>query len=180
LSHEDVRHVIQSGDLESLIQDWMEAYGDDVWRYACFITKRRDAADDITQDVFWKAYRHRFAFRGECSVKTWLLGITRRTAINYLRSAFVRKVTLFGLFSPQGTSRSAESVMMDRQAERSLWETVLGLPAKYREVLVLDAHYELSNNEIAELLDLSEGTVKSRLHRARAKVERKLKEEEPR
>lgn len=179
MSHEYVQHVIQSGDPESLLQDLMEAYGDDVWRYACFMTRRRDAADDITQEVFWKAYRHLSAFRGDCSVKTWLLGITRRTAINYLRSAFVRKVTLFGLLSPQGSSRSAEAVMMDRHAERGLWEVVLGLPAKYREVLVLDAHYELSNKEIAELLGVSEGTVKSRLHRARAKVEQTLKEGEP-
>jgi RNA polymerase sigma-70 factor (ECF subfamily) len=67
---------------------------------------------------------------------------------------------------------------MDRQAERDVWEIVLGLPGKYREVIVLDAHYELSYKEMADLLGISEGTVKSRLHRARAKVERKLKEDE--
>ncbi|WP_342779080.1 RNA polymerase sigma factor [Paenibacillus hemerocallicola] len=178
MSHDYMRHVVQSGDPEALLNDLMQTYGEDVWKYACFLTKRREAADDIAQDVFWKAYRHLPSFRGECSVKTWLLRITRRTALNYLRSAFVRKVMLAGLFVPSGSHRSAEHAAMDRQAERDVWEIVLGLPGKYREVIVLDAHYELSYKEMADLLGISEGTVKSRLHRARAKVERKLKEDE--
>lgn len=178
MSHDYLRHIAASGDPEALLNDLMRTYGDDVWKYACFLTRRQDAADDIAQDVFWKAYRHLPSFRGECSFKTWLLRITRRTALNYLRSAFVRKVTLAGLFTPRGSHRSAELEAMDRQAERDVWGVVLGLSAKYREVIVLDAHYELSYQEMAVLLGVSEGTVKSRLHRARAKVERTLKEVE--
>ncbi|RKN82280.1 sigma-70 family RNA polymerase sigma factor [Paenibacillus ginsengarvi] len=175
-----MRHLAASGDPEALLNDLMRTFGDDVWRYACYLTGRRDAADDIAQDVFWKAYRHLASFRGECSVKTWLLRITRRTAFNYMRSAFVRKVTLFGLFAPKTdtAARSAEHIVMDREAERDVWAAVLAMPAKYREVIVLDAHYELSYREMAEVLGISEGTVKSRLHRARAKVEKSLKEVE--
>lgn len=180
MSDHYLQHIVQSGDPELLLGDLMRTYGDDVWKYACFLTERKEAADDIAQEVFWKAYCHLSSFRGECSVKTWLLRITRRTALNYLRSAFVRKVMLVGLTAPKGSHRSAELVAMDRQAERDVWAAVLELPAKYREVIVLEAHYELSGKEMAELIGVSEGTVKSRLHRARAKVERKLKEEENR
>ncbi|MEF3303984.1 RNA polymerase sigma factor [Paenibacillus sp. GYB003] len=175
-----LRHIAQSGDPEALLTDLMRTFGDDVWNYARCMTGRPDAADDIAQDVFWKAYRGLSSFRGECSVKTWLLRITRRTALNYMRSAFVRKVTPVGLFAPKaaGAHRSAELAALDRQAERDVWAAVLALPGKYREAIVLDAHYELSYREIADLLGISEGTVKSRLHRARAKVEKMLKEED--
>lgn len=59
-----------------------------------------------------------------------------------------------------------------------VWDTVLNLPQKHREVLILDAKYELSYDEIAETLDVSIGTVKSRLHRARARVSKILSEDE--
>ncbi|WP_245954698.1 RNA polymerase sigma factor [Paenibacillus flagellatus] len=176
MDHEYMRHVIRSGDPESLLNDLMSAYGDEVWRYARVLAGRDDAADEIAQDVFWKAYLHLASFRGESSVKTWLLAITRRTALNYRRSAFVRKVTLAGLLGPKGAHRSAEETVMERQAERELWDIVLALPARYREAIVLEAHYGLSYREMAELLGVSEGTVKSRLHRARSKVERARKE----
>ncbi|GAA3403092.1 RNA polymerase sigma factor [Paenibacillus hodogayensis] len=171
-----LRHIVQSGDPETLLADLMRMYGDDVWNYARFLTGRPDAAEDIAQDVFWKAYRSLPSFRGECPVKNWLLGITRRTSLNYLRSSFVRRVTLIGLLAPKGAVPSAEQEAMERQSVNEIWLAVLALPGKYREVLILEAHYGLTYREMAELLGVSEGTVKSRLHRARAKAERIWKE----
>ncbi len=67
--------------------------------------------------------------------------------------------------------------MIGLLAEEEVWNTVLGLPHKLREVLLLHAHHQLSYAEIAKLLNVSEGTVKSRLSRARAKVSQQLGEE---
>jgi RNA polymerase sigma-70 factor (ECF subfamily) len=53
---------------------------------------------------------------------------------------------------------------------KRIWSAVIQLPRKFREVIILDAHYALTTKEIAELLGISQGTVKSRLHRARKKV----------
>ncbi len=171
-----LKHLAYSDDREAVLNDLMQAYGQDVWNYAFVLTKRPDAADDLAQDVFLKAYRQWHTFRGESSVKTWLLSITRHASLNYLKSAFIRKVTLTDKLFSRESRRSAEKEALDRLRVREVWDIVLQLPAKYREVLILDAHYELKESEIADLLGIAPGTVKSRLHRARAKVEKALKE----
>lgn len=155
----------------------MHTYGQDIWNYAYLITKRHDAADDIAQEVFVKAYTHIHQFRGESSVKTWLLAITRYASFNYRRSAFFRNVLLVGFVRSRGEGVSAEKQALDLIITDQLWEIVMRLPKKYREVLVLDAHYDMTLKEIANLLGISEGAVKSRLYRARAKVSESLKEE---
>jgi RNA polymerase sigma-70 factor (ECF subfamily) len=150
------------------LQRLMEAYGDDVWNYAYFICKRRDLADDIAQEVFIKAYRNIGSFRGECTVKTWLLKITRNTAYSYRRKSLFRKVVLLEFIS--GVHPSAESEFLDRHLTDELWGIVLLLPMPYREVLILHALHGLSMEEIADALGIPEGTVKSRLHRGRLKA----------
>src|SRR5690606_6717767 len=86
----------------------METHGQEVWNLAFLITKKRDLADDIAQDVFIKAYRNIDTFRGASSIKTWLLVMTRNTAISYTRSAFLRKVMLVDRIAERGGSPSAE------------------------------------------------------------------------
>lgn len=166
------------------IRGLMESYGEDVWNYAYVITRNTYTADDVAQDVFIKAYRSQTSFRGEASVKTWLLRITRNTALSYQKRAFVRKVVLFGDRSPGGEpdgtafpppSPSAESEFLDREVADELWRQVLKLPSQFRDPLVLSVHYQLSMEEIAAITGLSPGTVKSRIHRAKKKVAAKWK-----
>jgi RNA polymerase sigma-70 factor (ECF subfamily) len=66
-------------------RDLMLTYGQDVWNYAFFMTQQAHLADDISQDVFFKAFSSIQTFRGESSIKTWLIAITRNIAINYRR-----------------------------------------------------------------------------------------------
>ncbi|RRJ66136.1 RNA polymerase sigma factor [Paenibacillus oralis] len=157
----------------------METYGEDVWNYAYVITGNTHTADDVAQDVFIKAYQHYASFRGEASVKTWLLKITRNTALSYQRRAFLRKVVLLGERSPDdgpsGTasslsSPSAESQYLEREAADELWRQVLKLPGNFRDPLVLSVHHQLSMDEISVITGLTPGTVKSRIHRAKKKL----------
>lgn len=161
-------------ELGEIINQLMLAYGQDVWNFALLLTKRRDLADDISQEVFMLAFQNYADFRHQASVKTWLLRITRNRAINQMRSAFFRKVTLMEAFSPRGSYPSTEKEVMDRFAANQIWEIVLQLPRIYREVIVLEAFYQLSDKEMAALLGISLGALKSRLHRARLKVERAM------
>lgn len=157
-------------------RELMNEYGQEVWNYAYFLIRRFDAADDLVQEVFIRVYQNIGSFRGESSIKTWLFAITRNLAFNYKRSAFIRKVTLTDWIGRRESSPSAEKEALDQILTDDLWKIVLDLPDKYREILVLDARYGLSNKEIAGLLKISEGTVKSRLHRARNKVNEQMKE----
>jgi RNA polymerase sigma-70 factor, ECF subfamily len=168
--------VAESLDAESF-RELMLTYGQEVWNYTFFLTKRTDLADDISQDVFLKVFRNIASFRGESSMRTWLFTITRNIAINYRWSAFMRKIVLADSVTRTETHPSAEQEAVQNSLSSELWQIVMNLPIKFREVLVLHAKYEFSQKEIAQLLGLSEGTVKSRLSRARQKVNGTWKEE---
>ncbi|QAY68512.1 RNA polymerase sigma factor [Paenibacillus protaetiae] len=163
---------MDSATLEKL----MSAFGQDVWNFAYSLTKNRSMADDVAQDVFLQAYLHAASFRGESSVKTWLLRMTRNISYNYRKSAFIRKVLLVEAVKSRGHAASAEQAFLENEASNEVWIRLLSLPAKYREALLLQAKYELSLTEIAQVLQIPEGTVKSRLFAARKKMSRLLKE----
>lgn len=167
---EYLRYMVETDDPKALLDELMTAYGKEVWNYAYSITRKRDLADDIAQEVFIKVYRHINAFRRDASVKTWLLTITRNTAIDFQRSAFFRKVTLSDWLEERGERRSVEQEAMEKFAVNEMWKMVLKLPTKYREAIILFAHHQLSMKEMADVLGVTEGTVKSRLFHARQKL----------
>ncbi|MFC5699936.1 RNA polymerase sigma factor [Cohnella faecalis] len=170
-----MKHMSESDDAGALLNELMTAYGKDVWNYAYSITRKWDMADDIAQEVFIKVFRNMHAFRRDASVKTWLLTITRNTAIDFKRSAFLRKVTLSDWFEERGERHSSEQEVMEQLAVNDMWKQVLLLPPKYREAIILFAHHQLSMKEMADILGVTEGTVKSRLFHARQKLA-KMKE----
>jgi len=167
---------ITADNVHWIIRDLVNEYSDDVWNFSFLLVKDRATADDITQEVFLHAFRTLHRFEGRSSPKTWLLAMARNKSINWLKSSFIKRVTLVGLAHRKSQHRSAEQEAIERSAIHTIWQTVMKLPAKQREVLILDAHYEFSYMEIAQILNVSEGTVKSRLHRARAALEKMLKE----
>ncbi|WP_374987720.1 RNA polymerase sigma factor [Paenibacillus sp. R14(2021)] len=177
LQFEYLKHVTDGLDRHAVLNELMAAYGKDVWNFAFFYTHSREMADDIAQDVFVKVFQQLYDFRGQSSIKTWLLSITRNTARDVLRSAWVRRVVLFDTIRTRSHhSPSAERESLDKLMTEEIWAVVLKLPRKLREVLLLNSHYDLSMQEMADLLQVSIGTVKSRLHRARAAVNRMLTE----
>jgi len=173
----DLRYMAHIESIDKLdLGRLMDEYGDEVWRYAYAMTRNRELAYDISQEVFIRAYQKFHSFRGQSSIKTWLLSITRNLAINERKSAYLRRILLFERVHPGGEGASAESAYLDKQGERDLWTIIMGLSVKLREALVLDLEHDLPMAEMAKLLDVSEGTVKSRLSRARKAVEKALKE----
>ncbi len=166
-----VQYLAPGYDRDQVLQDLMLSYGDDVWNFAYYLTKRADAADDIAQDVFFSAYSRLYSFRGEASMKSWLLSITRNKALNFVKTAWIRKVALLDVLPvSRDAAPSAEKIAFDRIASREVWEGVMELPLKFREVVILTYHYHLSIEEIASSLGISEGTVKSRMFRAKKRM----------
>lgn len=175
MDSEQLRHLVKMDDYT--FDCLMSQYGQSVWNYAYFLTRQRQLADDVTQDTFIKAYLHIANFRGECTIQSWLFKIARNIALNYNRTAFLKRVTLVDKVERTGYIRSAEDDFLDRDTTNEIWRNVLELSTPYREVIILDAKYDMSLAEMAQLLGISVGTVKSRLHRARAKLSARLKED---
>ena len=153
-------------DLEYL----MRTYGNDVLRMAYSYVKDYDTAEDIFQEVFIKVNANLKEFRGDSSVKTWLLRITVNACKDYLKSAYTRRVTMFAEDEEaQIPTEDTTEEIERRQDGEQIRKALLLLPEKYREVLVCLYFEDRSVAETAKVLGLSEGTVKSRLSRARDK-----------
>lgn len=164
------------------IRELMVQYGEDIWNYAYVLTKDAHMADDVAQETFIKAYRRFQTYRGQGTIKSWLLTIARNTAFTYMRRSFVRRVLLFDSRTAEQASKlarqaapSAEAEAIGKETEHELWNTVLALPTKFRDPLILRYHHHLSIEEAAAVLGVSEGTVKSRIHRARQKAMKLMK-----
>ncbi|GAS85308.1 RNA polymerase sigma factor [Paenibacillus amylolyticus] len=184
----DYQFLAQAQTIDNYtLSSMMDDYGNDVWNYAYFLTKSAEQADDL----FIRAYSGIAQYRGECSLKTWLLTITRNTTFTYRKSRFFRS-SLWGEILPIETERelsgrsvmvpsqsahpSAEMEVMRKEHVHEIWDIVLALPKKFREILLLNLRYELTTSEIAEMLKISLGTVKSRLSRGKDKVRKQWEE----
>ncbi|WP_368859060.1 sigma-70 family RNA polymerase sigma factor [Cohnella sp. GbtcB17] len=165
-----LKYLTSGVDRDVVLNELMNEYGNDVWNFAFYLIRRSDYADDICQDVFLTLYEKLHTFRGESHIKSWLLTITRNRTYKYRRNAYFSRVVLVNNAAKNGTSRSAEAEMFDRMETRHIWINVMKLPLRYREVLLLEIHYQLSIQEMAKMLDVAEGTIKSRLHRARKRL----------
>lgn len=165
--------LVEGYEKEQIVSELMQTYKTDVWDYAFSLTRNTDIADDIVQDVFLNAYEKLHTFRGESSIKTWLLKIARNRSLNWKNSAFIRKVFLAGEKIDDYRAHSvpsAEKQALENILSSEAWRLVFQLPVKHREVLVLFAQHGLNHEEIAAVLSVPVGTVKSRLHHARMKL----------
>lgn len=97
-------------ELDYVIKD----YWQDVWNYSFIITKDPHLSDDITQDVFIKVFKNWNSFRKESSIKTWILKITRNTAINYLKSSYFKNI-FSRFFSDDKQTVSAEQEFLSKK-----------------------------------------------------------------
>lgn len=146
----------------------MSEYGNDVINFAYSYVKNYHQAQDIAQDVFLKAFARMDTFREESSPKTWLLSITANRCRDYLRSWSKRHEQIGDeAFLEDVTHDETERIVLERLRKDRLWAVVGRLPMHYREVITLFYQRELSSQEVATVLGISEQTVRTRLHRGR-------------
>lgn len=141
-----------------------------------------DAAD-VLQEVFVKVFKGIGQFRGACSLKTWICRIAVHEACNHRRSWLRRRLReTFSLDSDAAEPEAASAQSRDtpyqllEQSERQAWvrRALASLAQPYRTVVILRDIEDLSYEEIAHVLGVAEGTVKSRLARGRELLKRKL------
>lgn len=155
----------QLGDITSF-EKLFQKYEKLVFRNAYFITGSRDQAEDIVQEVFLAVWRYRETFNpAKAKFTTWLQRITvnectRKHKENNNFDSFNE------LDFPEIASRQPEEILVTKSAYESLFKMLKELEKKHRSVVVLKYLNDLSYSEIAEVLDIPVGTVKSRLSRA--------------
>ena len=120
-------------------------------------------------------YQKPYQFEGNASLKTYLSKMTRNRSIDYLRSWQYKKQVVQELF--QGKSNDIEQAYIQKEWRGEITEAVLTLPLKDREVLLLYYYDQMTVTEIAQFLQCSVSTIKSRLQRAREKLKPKLQRE---
>jgi len=167
---------VQAGDVAAFDQ-LIRKYRERVFGVVYNLTSNREDTADLVQDAFIKAFQSINRFQGQSSFFTWLYKIAVNTTLSHLRKNRLR--TFFSLEKVQedGTSSEILNQLTDttgadrdaylRELQEKLNEALQKLSIKHRTVITLFEIDGLSHAEIAEVMDCSEGTVRSRLHYAK-------------
>lgn len=171
-------------DLDAFRQ-LVDRYRRKVYGIAWGMTGNHGDSDDIAQETFIKAYRKLGEFEGQSGFYTWLYRIAVNCALDLLRKrgrrgeldlegalpAAERRLAVTRKGPPDGL-REAEAEELREAVDRGVAE----LPEKHRAVIVLHDMEGVPHEEIAQVLGCSPGTVRSRLHYARLRMQQKLKD----
>lgn len=171
-----IRSVLDGNinDFEQLVT----AYEKNVYNLALRMAGDPDDAADITQETFIKAYRALGSFRGDSKFSSWLYRIASNVCLDFLRSRSRRaQVPLSfenedeeGEIELPDMSQNPEKVLMKKLSMEAVRRGMEKLPPKQRQILVLRELCGLSYAELAQTLSVEEGTVKSRIFRARKRL----------
>ena len=152
------------------------------FRVAFSVLRQREDAEDVAQDAFAKAYRSFNQLRDRTRFRAWLVRMTWRMALDRQRAnrrRFARELPVdveAGLqvrMATGGVEATADVVAARERADR-LWKAIQELPEKLRLVVVLAGIEGHDMHEVSALLDVPEGTVKSRLFLARKQLKERL------
>lgn len=144
------------------------------FRVAFAVLRQREEAEDVAQDTLLRVHREVSGLRNPKSLDAWVVRVAWRLAIDRQRSSRRRErgEQSAARFDPGFT---AEELAASGEFERAFHSALDELPDKFRAVLVLAAIHGYETAEVARLLELPEGTVKSRLHHARKKLAEKMR-----
>jgi len=172
----------QRGDTESF-ERIVLAYQQKVYNLAFRLLADRGEAEDITQEIFINVFRHIASFQGKSQFSTWIYQVTMnhcRNRLKYLKRRYHHATESLDdpLLTKEGEIErlipdegDVPEDVLYRQQVQDLVQTAFGmLRDDFREVIVLRDVQEFSYQEISQVLELPEGTIKSRLHRARMEL----------
>jgi RNA polymerase sigma-70 factor, ECF subfamily len=174
----DIVALLQSGALQPAFQLTLARYQDKVYRLCCALLRDPTAAEDAAQESLVRIWKAIGSYDQRASLSTWIYAITRNRCL----TAIERRRELASL-SDQAVEAEAEAQRELQggagaepdDASELLRELVDGLPERYRRALTLFYYEERSVSEVASMLGMPEGTVKTTLFRARAALTEQLR-----
>ena len=167
---------LQTDDKQAL-NALFEDYGNRIYKSAIFLADSREEAEDIVQETFLKAIGSIQGFKGRSSFYTWLYRIFLNTTHDLRRKKYIHKKFL-SKFKPEENINPIEDLIgqMDNDTfSQSLNDALKCQKMKHREIIILRFFEDLKLIEIAERLNVSIGTVKSRLYHALRKIKKSMK-----
>ena len=164
---------------ETIIDELMTDYGQDILQLVIQYVHNRSVAEDLTQEIFVKCYKALPTFHFNSSMKTWLWRIAINHTKDYLKSWYAKNVeaTKEDVFAQVKSDNCVEQQVLQQLEDDELVRAVFALPVKYREVIYLCYYEEQSMKEMADILQLNESTVKTRLRKAKQLLKKRLERE---
>lgn len=153
---------------QAVFYDLVRRYKDMIFRIAWNYFGNPFDAEDMVQETLMKLYTANPAFESEEHAKHWLIRVTLNLCKNTVRSPWRRRTV--------SLEEASDLVSFDKPEQSELFQSVMGLPEKYRTVLYLFYYEDLSVREIAQLLLVKESAVTTRLSRARQMLKSELME----
>ena len=173
---------------EAAFDELYRSYSGKLYRMAYFITGNQSDSEDILQETFVKCYLHKTKLKQAERFEPWLYQILVRSAWRLERKKKGRaEISYEGILENEEDKKSAEYIREDKKTDGPLESVLVAetaneiqaalihLDIKYRTVILLYYYNELSTREIAHITGAMEGTVKSRLHKARKLLKDLLK-----
>ncbi len=178
LSDAELVELVLAGE-QDVFEVLVERYKDAVQNLAYRMLGNATEAEDVTQEVFVRAYTQLATYKPVHKFSTWLLSIASHLAIDQLRrrrflALPLEDVPFLEWIADLGTGPEQSALQGEQQDEIQAY--LQRLPSKYRAVIVLRYWYDLSYEEIATALHLTPALVKARLHRARELLARYIKD----
>jgi RNA polymerase sigma-70 factor (ECF subfamily) len=176
----DVVELLQGGALEAAFQLTLARYQDKVYRLCCTLLRDPTAAEDAAQESLVRIWKAIGSYDGRASLSTWIYAITRNRCL----TAIARRRELASMSDAAIEAEaeiSAASHLADSadsatdEASATLRELIELLPERYRRTLMLFYYEDRSVSEVAGMLGMPEGTVKTNLYRARAALTEQLR-----
>ncbi|MEI7662396.1 MAG: RNA polymerase sigma factor [Bacteroidota bacterium] len=176
---------LREGD-EQTYRELVEQYRDRIFNTALGLLQHSENAEDVTQEVFIEVFRSVAAFRGDCTISTWMYRITVQKALEHIRKGRRLKrsgiiVSLFGredqVNLPGDPAFYHPGIMLENK-ERSaiLFRAISKLPLNQQTAFILHKVEGLSHNEIAGIMESSVSSVESLIVRARRRLRELLSE----
>jgi len=180
LTDEELIKRFQMGD-ENAFEEIVNRYSNRLLNFAYRFVFNREEAEDIVQDTFLKVYQNRHAYREIAKFSTWIYTITGNLAKTILRKHRNRKLFYFSRLGPEdkdmefpSDDRGPETQIESQFDEKEIHKAIAKLPEQFRVIIVLRDIQELSYEEISNIIDVPLGTVKSRINRARIRLQEEL------
>jgi RNA polymerase sigma-70 factor (ECF subfamily) len=161
-------------------RELVDRFGPRVYAIAYHFTMRREDAEELSQEIFLKVFENLHRYDGGFPLVAWILSVSRNLCIDRYRRRKREKSFRFVSDDAVTTLLKSEddpaSLALKKERTKLLFSALAEIPEDLAEILVLRDLNGLAYEEIGKALDLPDGTVKSRLFRARAEVARKIRE----